>query len=50
MLTFLVKGMRPRAWWRAAHAKRNVRTGAIIWLTLLALLTALIVISARIEG
>ena len=50
MLTFVVKGMRPRTWWRAERAKRSIRIGALVWISLLAVLTIVIVIYARIDS
>lgn len=49
MVTFVSKGMRPRSWWRAERAKRSVRLGALVWVSLLALLVLVIALYARIE-
>ncbi len=50
MVTFLVKGMRPRAWWRAERARGLARRGLVAWLVLLALLVTAIVLSGRWAG
>jgi len=50
MLTFVVKGMRPRTWWRAERARHSIRVGAAVWLSLLGLLCIVIAIYARIEA
>lgn len=43
VLTFVAQGVRPRAWWEADKAKRLTVWAVVIWLTLLALLTILII-------
>ena len=49
-LTFALKGLRPRRWWRAEKAKKNVRLAIAIWLGLLLLLAIAIVISRSLPG
>ncbi len=48
MATFLAKGMRPRAWWRAERAKGLARRGLFAWVVLLALLAAVIALSGTL--
>jgi len=48
MLTFIAKGIRPRTWWSAERAKRSVRLGAFIWVSLLLGLMFVIALYARI--
>lgn len=43
--TFLVKGVRPRAWWEADRARHASRTALAVWSTLLAVLVVLVVVS-----
>jgi uncharacterized hydrophobic protein (TIGR00341 family) len=50
MLTFVLKGMRPRTWWRAERARRSVRIGALVWISLLGILALVIAFSAQIGG
>ncbi len=45
--TFLAQGVRPRTWWETGKAKRATRIAMTLWVTLLAILAALIVIAAR---
>ncbi len=47
VLTFVAQGIRPRTWWEADRAKVSARKAIVLWLALLALLTALIVVSAE---
>ena len=47
MLTFVVGGMRPRAWWREERAHRSARRSALILVALLAILGGLILLSAE---
>ncbi|MDH3687160.1 MAG: TIGR00341 family protein [Myxococcales bacterium] len=50
MLTFVVKGMRPRTWWRAERAKKSMRVGISVWVSLLAILGVLIAIYTRTQS
>jgi uncharacterized hydrophobic protein (TIGR00341 family) len=50
MLTFLWQGMRPRNWWQEERARRSARRGVAIFVTLLAALAGLIVVSQRYAG
>jgi uncharacterized hydrophobic protein (TIGR00341 family) len=43
--TFLAQGVRPRRWWDAVRASRMARLGLIVWLLLLASLSALLLFS-----
>ena len=45
MLTFLVRGMRPRNWWQEERAKRSTRVGLGVFATLVALLALLILLA-----
>lgn len=45
MLTFLIRGMRPRNWWQEERARRSTWIGVTIFAALLALLAALILLS-----
>jgi uncharacterized hydrophobic protein (TIGR00341 family) len=47
MVTFLVRGMRPRNWWQEEPARRSARLGIAIFVVLLALLAVLIAFSER---
>jgi uncharacterized hydrophobic protein (TIGR00341 family) len=47
MATLIVKGMRPRVWWRAERARTSARRGVLVWLALLLLLAAFVVLSQR---
>lgn len=42
VVTFLVQGVRPLNWWEASRAKKAARYAIIIWITLLAVLTVLL--------
>lgn len=42
VMTFLVQGIKPRSWWEADKAKRLSRLSLAIWITLLAVLIAVI--------
>ena len=42
VLTFVVQGIRPRAWWEAERAKQATRISIAIWIALLAVLVGLI--------
>ncbi len=48
MLTFLARGMRPRAWWKEEQARRSTRWGAVILVALLVLLSSLILLSSTV--
>lgn len=43
VVTFLVQGIRPRAWWEADRARRASLTAAAVWAALLALLVGVLV-------
>jgi uncharacterized hydrophobic protein (TIGR00341 family) len=45
MMTFLVRGMRPRNWWQEERARHSARMGIAIFATLLAILAALTLVS-----
>ncbi len=45
IVTFLWRGMRPRNWWQADRARASARRGIIIFVSLLALLTAIILLA-----
>lgn len=47
MLTFLVRGLRPRNWWQEDQARRSARVGAAIYVALLMAIGSLIVVSQR---
>jgi uncharacterized hydrophobic protein (TIGR00341 family) len=49
MLTFFLKGMRPRTWWRAERAKKSMRVGIAVWVALLGALVVLILAYARTQ-
>lgn len=46
--TFVVQGIRPRAWWEADRARRATRIAIALWGGLLALLVAALVVAGRI--
>lgn len=50
MLTFFIKGMQPRTWWHAERAKKSLRVGIAIWVSLLGVLVALIALHNRTQG
>lgn len=50
MATFIAKGMRPRAWWRAERARGLARRSLLAWLLLLGLLAVVIVLSGRLPN
>ena len=41
-VVFFFKGIRPRTWWEQAKAKRAMATYALVWLTILIILVALL--------
>ena len=45
---FAVKGVRPRAWWKADRARSATRNALFIWGTLLIVLATLIVVSGKL--
>lgn len=45
-LTFLLKGIRPRAWWEAGRARRATRLAVIFWGLLLAALVVVILLAS----
>ncbi len=45
MLTFLWKGIRPRAWWREDQARESARRGIAVFVALFALLTLAVLLS-----
>jgi len=47
VVTFLIRGIRPRAWWDAARAKKATRVAMALWPGLLAALVALIHLARR---
>ncbi len=42
VLTFLVQGVSPRAWWKADKAKKSTRRALVLWTLILLLLAAII--------
>ena len=47
VLTFLVQGIRPIAWWEADRARRATITAIILWVLLLAILVLLIMLARQ---
>ncbi len=47
VLTFLVQGVRPLAWWKAGQARRATVTAIALWVLLLALLVLLITLARQ---
>jgi uncharacterized hydrophobic protein (TIGR00341 family) len=47
VLTFLVQGIRPLAWWEAGRARRATITAITLWVLLLAILVLLILLSRQ---
>jgi uncharacterized hydrophobic protein (TIGR00341 family) len=45
VLTFRLRGIRPRTWWEASRARRATRIALAIWIGLLVLVVALILLS-----
>jgi hypothetical protein len=46
VVTFVVQGVRPRAWWEVARAKKATRVALVTWAVLLVVLIGLIVLAA----
>ncbi|MHC5025029.1 MAG: TIGR00341 family protein, partial [Planctomycetota bacterium] len=49
VVTFLLQGIRPLSWWEADRARRATRLALIIWIVLLAILSAVILLSRTEE-
>lgn len=47
VVTFLIQGVRPLNWWEASRAKKATLYAIIIWMSLLAALTALLIASRQ---
>jgi uncharacterized hydrophobic protein (TIGR00341 family) len=47
VVTFQLRGIRPRTWWEAGRARRASRLALALWVLLLVMLVAVIVISRR---
>jgi uncharacterized hydrophobic protein (TIGR00341 family) len=47
VITFLLRGIRPRTWWEAEQAKRATRIAISFWVLLLAILAAVILLSLQ---
>ncbi len=47
VVTFLVQGVRPLTWWEAGRAKKATLRAIVIWISLLAALVVLILLSQR---
>ncbi|MEZ5979722.1 MAG: TIGR00341 family protein [Planctomycetota bacterium] len=43
MTTFIVRGVRPKGWWRLERSARSTRVAMIVWLSLLAVVSVYIV-------
>lgn len=43
--TFLLQGVRPSDWWEVERSRKIIRVAAIVWISLILLMTALIIIA-----
>lgn len=47
VITFLAQGIRPRSWWEAERAKKAARIAIALWVTLLAVLVAVVLFASE---
>lgn len=48
--TFLIQGIRPRTWWKAARAKKTSLYAIVLWSLLLLLLLLVVILSPKYEN
>jgi cell division septal protein FtsQ len=47
VLTFLVRGVRPRSWWESQRAERATRIATTLWIVLLLFLIGVVLAATR---